>query len=108
MTAKKNSTTSKAGYVVLTLTVSKEGKHYVSECEELGTASFGETVDEAVANVIDASTEYLRAIERLGERKRIFKERGIAIRRAPPRKVRQEYEISPGAFVGPYVTKVPA
>ena len=105
---KKNSTPAKTGYIVLTLTVSKEGKHYVSECAELGTASFGESFDEALANIIEATGEYLGAIERLGERKRIFGERGITIHRARPRKVRQEYEIPPGAFVGPYVTKVPA
>jgi predicted RNase H-like HicB family nuclease len=105
---KTNSNSGRSGYVVLTLSVAREGKHYISECPELGTASFGDTFDEALANVVDATTEYLSAIERLGERKRIFKERGITIHRARPRKVRQEYEIPPGAFVGPYVTKVPA
>jgi predicted RNase H-like HicB family nuclease len=74
---KTNSNSSRSGYVVLTLTVAKEGKHYVSECSELGTASFGDTFDQALTNVVDATTEYLSTIERLGERKRIFKERGI-------------------------------
>ena len=105
---KKNSNGVKAGYLVLTLTVSKEGKHYVSQCQELGTASFGDSFDEALENVIDATREYLDAIERLGERRRIFRERGISVRRAPPRRVRQEFDIAPGAFVGPYVAKVSA
>ncbi len=95
------------GYITLTLEVSQEGKHYVSLCRELGTASCGDTFDEALANVKEATLEYLNTIERLGERARIFKEKGIEIRKRRPTSVRREYDLPPGAFAGPYVTKVP-
>jgi predicted RNA binding protein YcfA (HicA-like mRNA interferase family)/predicted RNase H-like HicB family nuclease len=95
------------GYVALTLEVHREGRQFVSRCRELGTASCGDTLDEAFENIKDATIEYLNAIEQLGERPRIFREKGIKTRKKPPSVVRQEYELAPGAFVGSYVTKVP-
>jgi len=43
----------------------------------LGTASCGDSFDEALANIAEATSEYLNTIERLGERTRIFKEKRI-------------------------------
>ena len=37
----------------------KEGKLYVAECSETGTASQGKTVEEAVANLQEATELYL-------------------------------------------------
>jgi len=37
----------------------KEDKLYVAECSETGTASQGETVEEAVANLKEATVLYL-------------------------------------------------
>jgi predicted RNase H-like HicB family nuclease len=91
----------------LTLEVVREGRHYVSRCRELGTASSGESFDEALENIKDATLEYLNAIEELGERPRIFRERGLRVSRKRPTKVRREYALPPGAFVGPFVAKVP-
>lgn len=96
-----------AGYITLTLTVSREGKQFVSRCPELGTASCGDTFDEALANIEEATREYLNTIERLGERQRIFAEKGIVLRKRRPATIRQEYELHPGDFIGPYVTRVP-
>ena len=87
--------------------VSREGKHFVSRCPELGTASCGDTFDEALTNIKEAALEYLNTIERLGERPRIFKEKGISIRKTRPASIRREVELRPDAFVGSYVTKVP-
>ena len=97
----------KAGYIALTLTVAKEGKHFVSRCPELGTASCGDTFDEALQNIQEATVEYLNTIERLGERPRVFREKGVAVRKTRPTIFRREYELHPNAFVGPYVTRVP-
>ena len=63
------------GFIALTLEVVAEGKHFVSRCLELGTASFGDSIDEAFDNVSDATVEYLNTIERLGERERVFAEK---------------------------------
>jgi predicted RNase H-like HicB family nuclease len=96
-----------AGYIAVTLEIVEEGKQFASRCRELGTASCGATFDEALANIKEATVEYLNTIERLGEQPRIFEEKGISLRKNRPSKVRREYELAPGGFVGPYVTKVP-
>lgn len=96
-----------AGYVALTLAVRQEGKQFVSTCLELETTSCGDTIDEALANVREATTEYLNTIERMGERPRIFAEKGITVRKSRPSTIRREYELTPGSFVGSFVQRVP-
>jgi predicted RNase H-like HicB family nuclease len=61
------------------LVATEEEGEFVSTCPELGIASQGATVEEAFANLKDATLTYLRTIEDLGERDRIFKERRIKI-----------------------------
>lgn len=39
-------------------TVFKEGKYYVSRCLNVEVASFGETIDEAVNNLVEALELY--------------------------------------------------
>jgi predicted RNase H-like HicB family nuclease len=94
-------------FVPLTIEVSKEGDAFVSRCLELGTASCGDTFEEALANVKEATLEYLNAIERLGERPRILREKGIVIRKTRPSSLKGEYRLHPDVFVGPYVAKIP-
>ena len=67
------------GYVALTLKVYPEDHQYVSECIELQTASCGDSIEEALENVKEATIQYLNAIEANGERERIFKRRNIPI-----------------------------
>lgn len=67
------------GYVVLTFRIYQEGDQYVSECAELRTASCGDSIEEAVANIKEATLLYLNAIEESGERERIFRRRNIHI-----------------------------
>lgn len=73
------------GFITLTLQAQKEGRVFVSQCLELDVASCGDTLDEALAAVREATTDYLNAIEQLGERPRIFSEKGIVIHRTKPR-----------------------
>jgi predicted RNase H-like HicB family nuclease len=44
---------------VLTAVLHKEGKLYVAECPEVGTVSQGDTVEEAVVNLKEATELYL-------------------------------------------------
>lgn len=44
---------------VFTAVVHKEGSLYVAECPEVGTVSQGPTVEEAVANLKEATELYL-------------------------------------------------
>ena len=99
--------TTEAGFVALTLRVTKEGKHFVSRCLELETASCGDSFDEALDSIKEATLEYLNTIERLDERARVFEEKGIIVRKTRPAKVKGEFELRPDAFVGPYIAKVP-
>ncbi len=65
--------------IALTLAVEREDDQYVSLCPELDVASYGETIEDAVARLRDAVALYLDTIERDGERERVFRERGIEI-----------------------------
>ena len=69
--------------IVLTSVVEPEGEMFVSTCTELGTASCGDTIQEALENLEDAIAVHLNALEELGETERVFEERGIEILRAP-------------------------
>ncbi len=42
-----------------TAVVHKENKFYVAECPEVGTASQGETIEEAIQNLKEATELYL-------------------------------------------------
>ena len=44
---------------VFTAVIHKEGKYFVAECPEVGTASQGKTVDEAMKNLKEATELYL-------------------------------------------------
>lgn len=68
-----------SGVIVLTTLVEPEGDKYVSWCEELGTASCGDTVEEAFANILEAVEVHLNGLEEIGETARVFEERGIKV-----------------------------
>lgn len=103
----KNASKAQHGYIKLTYEVTQEGKQFVSRCVELGTASCGDTLDDAFENIADATIEYLNAIEELGERSRVFIEKGIEITDHPPASVLRDYDLAPGTFVSSQVTTVP-
>lgn len=42
-----------------TAVIHKEGTWYVAECPEVGTVSQGESIDEAIENLTEATTLYL-------------------------------------------------
>ena len=65
--------------VLLTEVVEREGEQYVSTCLELGTSSCGDTIEEALSNLEDAIGLHLNALEDIGDRDRIFQERGIVV-----------------------------
>ena len=44
---------------ILTAVLHKEGKFYVAECPETGTFSQGKSLDEAIANLKEATELYL-------------------------------------------------
>lgn len=78
-TASRNASPQIAGYIVVTFHVHEEDGQFASVCPELGTASCGDTVDEAFRNIKEATIQYLDAIEASGERERIFRRRNIPV-----------------------------
>ena len=71
------------GIVVLTSVVEEEGDQFVSYCTELETASCGDTIEEAFANLEEAIIVHLNALEETGERDRVFRERNIEVLNTP-------------------------
>ncbi len=67
-------------YITLTLVIKEADGQYAAYCTELGTASCGDTLDEAFENIKEAITVDLNALEEIGEREQFFNEHGIEIK----------------------------
>lgn len=93
-------------YITITFHIFKENNRYVSECTELETSSCGDTIDEALKNIRDATLLYLNTIEEQGERKRIFKERGITLHRIIPQPEKINIKIKNGELVSPSILPI--
>jgi len=87
------------GYIAVEIVVTKEGNQYSSWCPELDIASCGNSPEEAVKNLSDALELYLNTLEQEGERKQIFKERGLRI-------VSVDEPVIPTSFVTQYRQRV--
>jgi predicted RNase H-like HicB family nuclease len=64
-------------YIYVTGVAEREGDQWVSFCKELGTASCGDTPEEALANLDEAVQVYLETLAEYGELDRVLDERGI-------------------------------
>ncbi len=87
------------GYIAVEIVVTKEGNQYSSWCPELDIASCGNSPEEAVKNLGDALELYLDTLEQEGERKQMFKERGLRI-------VGVDEPVIPTSFVTQYRQRV--
>ena len=67
------------GFAVLTLEFHKEGRLWVGECLELGTATDGRNLDSVERELVKLAVLHLDGLEDIGERERVFKERGIKL-----------------------------
>ena len=67
------------GSIQLTQIVEREGSQFAAHCPELGIASCGDTIEEAFANIHEAILLHLDVLEDLGDRDRVFRERGIEV-----------------------------
>ena len=71
-------------YIVLTVAFRQEEDVWTVECHELGTATFGDTFEEAEQNITEAIELHLNTLEKVGERERFFKENNIKILKKLP------------------------
>ena len=68
------------GFIVLTGFAKEEDGQFVSYCRELGTASCGDTVAEALDNLREAIELNIDGLEEVGELERTLRERNIKVR----------------------------
>jgi hypothetical protein len=66
-------------YVVLTLEFTKSRNVWIGKCVELGTATSSNSLDHAQEKLTQLVAVQLNALERAGQRDRVFKERGVAL-----------------------------
>ena len=83
-------------YISLTFRIFEDSGGYAAECLELGTATCGDTFEEAHENIADAVNVHVRGLEEIGERTRYFREHGITIKtyRKPKRNVTRTVDLS--------------
>jgi predicted RNase H-like HicB family nuclease len=99
----------KPGYIIVTLKFRKEGRRWTALCDELGTATFGRSIQEAKARLEEAVQLHLNTLEEVGECERFLRENGIAFYKEKPRGDREvSVPLSLGldAFLLPHVFPV--
>jgi predicted RNase H-like HicB family nuclease len=65
------------GYIKVTLKFLKEGNRWTALCVELGTATFGRSINEAAERIKEAVLLHLNTLEDVGECERFLKKHGI-------------------------------
>ena len=82
-------------YVILTLRFSKEEGQWVGDCEELGVAHHGNTLDEVRSGLEELLALTLDTMESVGERERFFAEHGITLHPSDEPAPTQDYHVLP-------------
>ena len=88
-------------YVELTIKLAPEEGQWTAECDELGTAAFGDTAEEALDAVRELITLHLNTLESLGARAAFFRKHNIRLRqgRPPARPRRVTLRLAPDELV---------
>ena len=87
------------GYILLTVRFAREGDQWTAECQELGTAACGDTLEEAEGAIKDLIELHLNSLEELGERAAFFEKHGIKFHRTRPEDAKRRIQVRPGEFV---------
>ncbi len=74
-------------FIEITIIFQPEGDKWTAECRELGTAAFGDTLDEAREAIEDLIQLHLNTLEELGESKRFLRESGVKVHPIAPKHV---------------------
>ena len=95
----------KYAYVVFTFKFKQEGEKWTAYCEELGTATFADTIPEAEKRIKEAVLLHLNTLEDVGECENFFKEHNIKLYEYRPK--RDELTVSgpfaSGTYTTPYI-----
>jgi predicted RNase H-like HicB family nuclease len=95
------------GYIILTGVVEEEDGQFVSYCRELGTASCGDTISEALENLGEAIELNIEGLEEVGELERTLREYHIRIDRNPPKQDGVDVNVPLGQLIKIYSVPVP-
>ena len=96
------------GYVVLTGTVQRDEVAYWSRCPELGVASCGDTIEEALDNLGEALELQLLALADIGRLERDFQENGLTVKTGPRPTESVTTPVPVGKTIRVYVLPAPA
>lgn len=100
----RGSTMKIEGYIVVTFKFQKEGRKWTAYCEELGTASFGRSIQEAYEKIKEATLLHLNTLEELGERERFFRENNITLHTHKPKKITGQFDTK--TYTRPFIYHV--
>jgi predicted RNase H-like HicB family nuclease len=95
-------------YIRVTVFFEQEkDSRWTAECKELGTATFGNTFEEAREFIEVAILMHLNALQKNKQIDRFFKENGIrVIRERPTENIMINVPINPNIFVKPFTYPV--
>ena len=96
------------GYVVLTGYTEPEDDGFNAYCPELGVASCGDTVEEALDNLGDAIGLQVLELADIGRLERDLLEKGITVKTGPPPTESVAVSAPLGKILRIYVLPVPA
>ena len=66
-------------HFTLNTKVEKHDEVYVGYCVELGTVTQGDSLEEVCENLKDAIYVHLSVLDEIGERERVFREKGVVM-----------------------------
>ena len=96
------------GYVVLTGTVQWDEVAYWSRCPELGVASCGDTIEEALDNLGEALEIFCEDLADIGTLAREFRKGGVEVKTGPLPTDSVTVSLPIGKIVRVYIVPVPA
>ena len=99
--------TEATGYILLTGYADEEDGLFASYCPELGTASCGDTLLEALDNLGEAIDVHLQGLADVGELGRTLRERQIRVGSQPPGMEGVEVRVPPGRIIKTYLNEIP-
>ena len=90
-------------YIIVTFLFYKEGNRWVGQCKELGTSTFGRSIQEALEKLYEAVGLHLNTLEQVGECERFFRDHNITLHPHKPQEEKIRIPIEPDAFVRSYI-----
>ena len=86
-------------YILLTVRLAKDDDHWEAECIELGTATFADTLDAALEEVVALIELKMNTLEDLGAARAFLHKHGITLHRTAPKDTARQVGVRPGEVV---------